>query len=120
MLLLFRTTKSNNHISRALQLHNKTDNHKPAPDTATNSKTCSKESFCAICLEQLKSLDKTVSSHARDKKTLPCYHSFHTTCIRKWLKRSSSCPICRCDVPTKSTSKDSRYDSIEHTAIFRG
>jgi len=49
---------------------------------------------CQICLEFI----------IRDKKggflfkMLPCFHSFHISCINQWLARSSICPICRLDV----------------------
>lgn len=26
---------------------------------------------------------------------LPCFHAFHTDCIREWLKVSNACPICK-------------------------
>ncbi|KAJ8919567.1 hypothetical protein NQ315_002189 [Exocentrus adspersus] len=44
------------------------------------------EKECSICFEEF-------SSH--DTYTLSCQHSFHKECIRKWLKTSSICPICR-------------------------
>ncbi|GLJ37774.1 hypothetical protein SUGI_0767800 [Cryptomeria japonica] len=43
---------------------------------------------CSICLDDYK-----------DKETLrilmDCRHAYHVDCIDAWLKRSSSCPICR-------------------------
>ena len=43
---------------------------------------------CAICRETAKAgVDKCVK--------LPCDHEFHFDCIEPWLKRVSSCPICR-------------------------
>ncbi|XP_042519294.1 probable E3 ubiquitin-protein ligase ATL45 [Macadamia integrifolia] len=42
---------------------------------------------CVICLKALK--DKAVI------KKLLCHHRFHTSCITKWLRRRSSCPVCR-------------------------
>ena len=40
---------------------------------------------CCICLDYLNN----------DNKTLCCYHSFHTSCIDKWLKINLTCPLCR-------------------------
>lgn len=42
---------------------------------------------CAICLE-------TFSAHERVRR-MPCEHLFHDGCLRAWLLRASSCPVCR-------------------------
>ena len=42
---------------------------------------------CVICLEEFKNGDKATS--------LPCIHLFHTSCIKNWLKKQNSCPICK-------------------------
>mmetsp|Transcript_28812 Transcript_28812/g.67046 ORF Transcript_28812/g.67046 Transcript_28812/m.67046 type:complete len:808 (-) Transcript_28812:47-2470(-) len=45
---------------------------------------------CAICLE--------VPSQGESLTTLPCYHLFHTECIREWLAHSRLCPLCKTSV----------------------
>lgn len=56
------------------------------------------ESVCPICLEEcslesLNLLEETVS--------LPCDHTFHETCIKRWICKSwmctqtPTCPMCR-------------------------
>jgi hypothetical protein len=40
---------------------------------------------CSICLEQSECL----------LVSLECKHTFHASCIAKWLLRSRTCPICR-------------------------
>lgn len=40
---------------------------------------------CAICLDSIYPA----------KYKLPCKHLFHVKCIKKWLKHSQSCPVCR-------------------------
>ena len=42
---------------------------------------------CVICLEDFKTGDKTI--------ILPCIHIFHNNCIKNWLKKQNSCPICK-------------------------
>lgn len=49
---------------------------------------------CAICRET-----STAGAGAADKCVkLPCDHGFHFECIEPWLKRVSSCPICRSEI----------------------
>ena len=45
---------------------------------------------CVICLEEFKYRDKTI--------ILPCIHFFHNNCIKSWLKRDNSCPICKFEI----------------------
>ena len=45
--------------------------------------------ICTICLERMRPHEKAAQ--------LPCGHfSFHTDCLKKWLTRNCSCPLCRC------------------------
>jgi hypothetical protein len=46
------------------------------------------EDPCSICLEHM-------VPNNNSKEFLPCFHSFHTTCISQWFLRSNLCPICR-------------------------
>ncbi|CAE7415954.1 unnamed protein product [Symbiodinium necroappetens] len=47
---------------------------------------------CAICLSSL--------SSDEDGLQLPCAarHTFHEDCVRSWLSRNVTCPLCRVDV----------------------
>ena len=49
---------------------------------------------CAICLENYKIGDKI--------SYLPCFHSYHSKCIKKWLKCSKICPLCKKEVNFKN------------------
>lgn len=58
---------------------------------------------CAIC---------TDSSHRLFK--LPCNHEFHYKCLKKWVKKNTSCPMCRCSILNKmETLQDISIDLLE-------
>ena len=42
---------------------------------------------CIICLNNYMIHDKI--------SYLPCFHLFHSRCIKEWIKRSNKCPICK-------------------------
>jgi len=41
---------------------------------------------CCICLETI---------FSNDMETLVCAHSFHRSCISRWVRQTSNCPECR-------------------------
>ena len=45
------------------------------------------ESNCPICLDKYKIESKIAY--------LPCFHFYHSKCIKKWLKYSKKCPLCK-------------------------
>ncbi|KAG6538189.1 hypothetical protein ZIOFF_003301 [Zingiber officinale] len=46
---------------------------------------------CSICLENL--------GITAPMLAMPCSHLFHPGCLKKWLERSCSCPLCRFSLP---------------------
>jgi len=58
----------------------------PAPVQASEEES----SVCAICLD-----DQTahVGKLSSTKLTMPCSHSFHSTCLLPWLLESNTCPV---------------------------
>lgn len=46
---------------------------------------------CSICQEDCKIGDEVVY-------LTKCQHHFHHGCIKEWMERSQSCPVCRADV----------------------
>lgn len=46
------------------------------------------DASCCICLD-------TFQLERDDVNRLPCQHTFHTSCVKKWQKINNVCPICR-------------------------
>ena len=44
--------------------------------------------ICVICMEAVRA----------DARRLPCTHAFHPACVRAWLRRQRTCPVCRMGV----------------------
>lgn len=51
---------------------------------------CFNDSMCGICLSNYKVGEFEIE--------LPCSHSFHGECIKTWLVRNGTCPLCRADI----------------------
>ena len=61
--------------------------HKTIPDKVNN--------LCTICQENM-NIDTI--------EYTTCLHSFHATCIEKWLKQHSSCPLCRYELKSNNNN----------------
>ncbi|KAH7550306.1 hypothetical protein ACOSP7_024447 [Xanthoceras sorbifolium] len=59
----------------------------------TKVEGCSRQ--CVICLEEI-----SVGSEAT---RMPCSHVYHQDCIVSWLEQSNLCPLCRFQIPVKSS-----------------
>ena len=62
-------------------------NNLPETQIEDVSKLKKKKKNCVICLEDFKNHDKAI--------ILPCIHLFHKNCIKNWLKKKNTCPICK-------------------------
>jgi len=51
---------------------------------------------CSICLEEYKEADECVF--------LPCFHKYHSECIKTWLKKNNNCPICKSTLKANTIS----------------
>ncbi|ETW00452.1 hypothetical protein H310_07077 [Aphanomyces invadans] len=51
---------------------------------------------CSICWDSV--TDNRGKCNAAHH--LPCGHGFHLQCIREWMKRDSTCPLCRRSLPS--------------------
>lgn len=60
---------------------------KPAHLPQNTSSDDKDHSTCMVCLAEYDDGDEL--------RTLPCFHTFHSSCIDMWLKRKGECPVCR-------------------------
>jgi len=53
---------------------------------------CSKDdkTNCTVCLCDYEEGEELLS--------LPCFHSYHSVCIKNWMNKQDFCPICRCKI----------------------
>jgi hypothetical protein len=67
----------------------------PISSQTYNSLVISKKDnnkHCVICFEEYKTIpDRNISE-------LDCSHIFHTDCLKTWLNKNRSCPLCRQEV----------------------
>ncbi|KAM3321427.1 E3 ubiquitin ligase BIG BROTHER-related [Capsicum chacoense] len=63
---------------------------------SNNSKTLIDK--CVVCQLEYEEGEKLVA--------LPCDHSYHSNCIKKWLQIKKVCPICNDEVSSTNVVKD--------------
>lgn len=55
------------------------------------------DNMCIICMDEL--IPEQDEGHTRNTKNkpkrLPCGHVLHLYCLKNWMERSQTCPICR-------------------------
>ena len=59
------------------------------------------EDDCCICFSKYEDLTNELDIEIKEKNKivkLKCNHNFHNDCIRKWLNKSFTCPICRSNI----------------------
>jgi hypothetical protein len=89
-------TEENNCFQEVKHLKNTTNT---IIDDKISIITNTKRDECSICLDCL----------IKDVYALPCAHIFHEKCIKQWLTKKTTCPICYCDV---CKPYDVRDDSV--------
>ena len=70
------------------------------------------ETECLICQE------KFLGSDGDKIRTLPCNHSFHKECIKKWLKHYKKvCPVCKTPVASAESSSGTSVDEEQSKLV---
>jgi hypothetical protein len=72
---------------------NNIENKNLSPITICLSPTLSDSesgSECSICLETYRS--------GQEVSILSCSHEYHSSCIKEWMIKNRSCPMCRKDI----------------------
>lgn len=52
----------------------------------------------------------------RNTTDVSCGHTFHSRCLKKWLKHSQECPLCRKCISNKEPT-EMLYDPNEHNEL---
>lgn len=53
--------------------------------------------MCIVCMDDMLPNSETRNANLKPKK-LPCGHILHLSCLKSWMERSQTCPICRLPV----------------------
>ncbi|CAI4051131.1 hypothetical protein SKDZ_15G1410 [Saccharomyces kudriavzevii ZP591] len=62
--------------------------------------SANEDNICIICMDELmhSQADQTWKNKNKKPKRLPCGHILHLSCLKNWMERSQTCPICRLSV----------------------
>ena len=92
----------NNNINFDSELQNNKINqlldYLPESTLENISKLPEDKKSCVICLSNYEIGEKVM--------TIPCYHIFHTQCIKCWFKTKNTCPICKFKLDKTSLNFD--------------
>lgn len=56
------------------------------------------EELCSVCYYHAKENEEMT--------ILPCKHTFHSECIKEWLRKEKMCPMCKQEIITKIQSSN--------------
>eukprot|EP00644_Phytophthora_capsici_P017905 jgi/Phyca11/59323/gw1.62.195.1 len=65
-------------------------------DAENNHADAEQDATCSICMA-------AACTGSVAQLELPCGHRFHSTCAQSWLRRRSTCPLCRFQLPKAYT-----------------
>jgi E3 ubiquitin-protein ligase synoviolin len=89
------------HLFSFIELSKRFDSQLP---TATQDELDQTDNLCIICREDMYSIQKYEEQFGKPlnsrktAKRLRCGHILHMGCLKEWLERSDSCPLCRSKV----------------------
>lgn len=89
------------HLFSFIELSKRFDSQLP---TATQDELDQTDNLCIICREDMYSIQKYEEQFGKPlnsrkaAKKLRCGHILHMGCLKEWLERSDSCPLCRSKV----------------------
>lgn len=66
---------------------------------------------CAICQEALEAGQTAL-------KLPDCGHVYHDQCVRSWLEKQHTCPLCRKAMPKKPAAGEKRAGAEDHRDIY--
>ncbi|SCU80847.1 LADA_0B09846g1_1 [Lachancea dasiensis] len=85
--LIWKTLKNNRQLDEKL------------PDVSEDELRLLNDKMCIVCMEDLNFLHaEHATTHKLKAKRLPCNHILHLGCLKSWMERSQTCPICRVSV----------------------
>ncbi|SCU81712.1 LAMI_0B07360g1_1 [Lachancea mirantina] len=67
------------------------------PNVASQDLDSHEDKMCIVCMDDMLPLADVTSSRLKPKR-LPCGHCLHLGCLKNWMERSQTCPICRLPV----------------------
>ncbi|SCU79414.1 LANO_0A06172g1_1 [Lachancea nothofagi CBS 11611] len=80
--LIWKSWKNNRQIDEKL------------PNVSEAELDTSDDKMCIVCMDDMIPADRV--AHPKQKpKRLPCNHCLHLGCLKSWMERSQTCPICR-------------------------
>eukprot|EP01017_Pseudomicrothorax_dubius_P029864 TRINITY_DN3667_c0_g1_i2.p2 TRINITY_DN3667_c0_g1~~TRINITY_DN3667_c0_g1_i2.p2 ORF type:complete len:104 (+),score=4.46 TRINITY_DN3667_c0_g1_i2:445-756(+) len=50
-------------------------------------------------------------------RQLPCKHIFHNDCVKPWLKKNTTCPNCRADIPSALPPAKEEAKNVERPGL---
>ncbi|KAL6566477.1 hypothetical protein OROGR_002092 [Orobanche gracilis] len=100
MRIHMHTLDQNRAIGSAFQRSIQEDGARMVPAVDSSIESLEKKmvmdtgNSCCVCLEDI--------CRGCEGLFMPCLHVFHGDCIKKWLRTSHYCPVCRFEMPTRS------------------